>query len=179
MQVKICHRLFPYQWECFEIGLKISCKVKISLRDSLRWAHWSKQQATPPPPGKAAWRGTSKTCSSAKKLCFTVVFSALESVSVLVWAGYVINLDLSETIMLREGEATERRVRKIIQTTSCRSTGSSWWKIHVDKSTHLLLLRLSSSEVEIRISGINTFTWLIAQSGFELIYLAKGNFFTF
>jgi len=51
--------------------------------------------------------------------------------------------------------------------------------MHVDKSTCLLLLTLSSSEMEIRTSGINTLAWLIAQSDFELIYLAKGNFFTF
>lgn len=30
--------------------------------------------------------------------------------------------------------------------------------------------------MEIRISGINAFTWLTAQSGFELIYPGKGSF---
>lgn len=56
------------------------------------------------PPWKAACRGTSRTCSSAKKLLFTVVLLALELFSVLVWPGYAINLDLSEKIMLRKGK---------------------------------------------------------------------------
>lgn len=31
MQVKICHDLFPYLWECLEIGLKTSCKGEFLL----------------------------------------------------------------------------------------------------------------------------------------------------
>ena len=35
MHVKIYHDLFPYLWECFEIGLKTSCKGEFLLESLL------------------------------------------------------------------------------------------------------------------------------------------------
>lgn len=106
MQVKICHDLFLYLWECFAIQLKTSRKGEFLLEIPLgRHAGASSGQQFPPAPLETAWRGTSRTCSSEKKkLLFTVVLLALELFSVLVWPGYAINLDLSEKIMLRKGE---------------------------------------------------------------------------
>lgn len=127
MQMKICHDLFPYLWECFEIGLKTS-QGRITFGDSLRQAHWCKQQAItthtppPPPPGKQPG-GAQAGHVSQQKTLFISLYSYLPW-SDQVWPGYMINLDLSKRIMLREGGKTERRVRKIIQ------------KHHVDQPGH-------------------------------------------
>lgn len=178
MQVKIHHDLFLYLWECFAIQLKTSCKGEFLLEIPLgRHTGASSGQQFPPAPLETAWKGTSRTCSSAKTTSFHCSSSCP---GVIQCAGLTRLRDKSRFIWedhAEEGGTAERRFRKIIQTTSCRSTRSSLWKIHVDKSMHLLLLRLTSSEIKIRISGIEDI--YLAQSGFELIFLAKSNFFIF